>query len=1443
MLDLDELESARLLHDASDDAETLDRSILATAVIHCHEYRQFLLECLRLILKLSTDLDTDEDTRNVLRQLIDLILETKDGPARNGSLYAQKCMTAMSGVEKSLYSLAERVQSSLTLGQTSTYEHDEITTLQQLSLGQEHESLGAILTHLVKSNYTGVEDFHKILEHLPTVDRWNTLAAHYAPVLAAFTAQYGSPEGSGSLREARLLHNKIVVSKDTAPWALRNFQAAMISWWLAEYSGWYLDQPLGSPVQGVNLEAESQARSESFFQALRDGAFQCTLSLCSQIRPNDWHDPARNSLTALLLHETTSLPHEASLMSSYFQDLIMEQIEIFADAFITNMPDTLRRFQVEEDDQRIKLLSSLKPGVPSSVSEHDLHLERFMVIISYAFEHRTDAAQSFWADTESNLYGFLQWASKRQSTPRVGAFCEMLRGISEGENCATFAHNFLCEEGGFTSAKIRRSSPLAWAQIFAELDLYTSRIREYPTANLAAGQYIVKGQADDIDEPESAIMLETYLRLMSHVCRESTLARSWVLHHPTFRAMEVLLLLCSSAVPSRLRACAFAAVQALSTNKTVELGSSLWISLDQWVSGGSLLPPSSLKPAKVSNASAWAEATFNSMANEFEETNEFIRLLQVLVSPVADGPGLNDALPFPEWLGSTYRMPGIEPYIDFVLGKVFAIKMQELEGSPQLRILRWNVLNFIATCLGTFNEDLVILANRTTIAVDTAMNTSSLMAYVRFHPFSRVMEWMFNERVLAALFASAHQDITEISRSLPDSPLVLALLRSIDVMNLIMDLQSTYLDIARPLVKTQSSAYRKPVHSPSLASFEDSVAKNLGLIVDLGLYSGTGIQDLAISSIKLLQKFASSRKLNVQPLQGQAQSFSGNRLIGVLQQEEDLERIARPLILAMQFDTRELVQGPDSPGWVIKSVVLDFLNDCLAVSPNRPNLAHALLGFSCTGAGLDVEADGLFARSSSLFHAILRLVVEYPDGDETTMLSWALDLKQKGLQVLSTLWTSHLTSIFTLVELRASDFLFALFISQKPIEVSTGWDGQSVKDSEFISTSSAVAFEHYLQQRRLLIEYTSSELRLVSLEGAPSLQGRILSTLLGSTTMPTGEAVPNLTIFDLFDFAEVDFAQDATPPATNYFSGMDFSVSTGLGLDDIVHGYDLRMVEEMLALRHNELRKSGLMKDPTEEQVANTEAENLILYFHGQNIRHSLAFARVQTLKAWVDLMTLVVVKCDLDQGTRSTLTLQGLQVITPKLDQYALENTSDAVELACLVRTLLFQLNFNSSTLDKARAGDVAHDRLFQVFRTALRAISISDGNPLIREVLYNICHRYLTGMAEILDAPLRRQHNTQTIKATGERLIDIVCDDAYGGAGTCRVSALLLLNSLVLLAKSESSTYLVNSLVRTNFIVVIVEAIKDIPQELRETSARGKVLWIRLSMLEIKAYMESEW
>jgi len=1414
-LDLDEIEAASLLLQAQEQAGDLDRSPLATAIILFHQRRQLLLECLRISVEKSTVQEDDEALVTPFRELLSLVLLRSDGQPTSGSIYWRKCIASMSDIELWLQRVAENTQRFAITGQAMPAEFLEIMEFQRDSLIKQHESLSAIALWLVKANHTNVEDLHFLLSKMKIMDRYDAVLIHYLPVLASLITQCASSESHCSLRDARLLHKTITANKDSDAWPLRNFQASVIVIWLAEYSGRYLDQVLDADLQDVDLDAEADARSAHFMDLLKDGAFHFMLLVCQYVKGNEWADTTRQASTAFLVHDAPSLLPIIVPFQKYFQSILMEQMQAFVDTFITNMPDTLRKLKFEEDEQRRQLHGRLQ----LRPAEYELHLERFFIIISIAFEGYPEAAQAFWADTDGNLFGFLQWAAQRQSTPRAAAFCEMLRALSEGEDCGESAHKFLLEDSSPTSAKLRRNVSLGWNTIFNELEFYSSTIKERPTLYPAHISATGKSQVEQLVEPESAMMVECYLGLTAHIIRESTSARQWVLTNTNFNMHEHLLSLCRSAVDSRLRACAFKTLKAILTCKSRELGENIWLALDAWTSGG-ILPNSNLtRPNGIQGQTQTADQyVYEMISTGFEEPTAFVALLQALVEPVKEDIALHDSLSFPESLGAAYRMPGIDPYIDFVMGRVFAIKSVELQDPLQLQTMRWTCLNFAATCLSTFNEDLIIFANKSNIAVEAAIRTSSLSTYARMHPFARIMEWFFNEKVISALFQTLSQDIQEVNDSAIDSPLVLSLLRSIEIIDMIMSLQTTYLDIVRPIVKLQSGGKRTVVANAALASFEDAIQSHLDIVNFLGLYCGSGHQDLVLCSLKLLQKLSSSRKL-ANPVLGAKDRFSDrSRLITALEKQDAAESVSRSFISSMQLDARELEQGPDSPGLVIASHILNFLNTCLDAAAERPTIAHLLLGFSCYAHTLGVPAGGLFEEGRSLFHTILRFILELPEGTGENVISWIVAMRDDATQLLRKLWRSPLSAGLVIPQLRINDYFFAESLKNVTVNPRTLWDGRTFFDSQFFMSSSAVAFARSLQRRAAFFEHAAMELTSALGTGATSLKTRITTSLLGTTVLQDGRKLQNASVFDLLDFLEFDVTEgNLLLPVSQFFNIQDFSVckipTKGLG-----EAYDLKAAEQLFILRKHELRMSGKLSSANDEQQMNADAQNLTFCLDSNNRRLDILYAHTETLRSWVQLVVVMLASCDFDSTLRQKFGLQVLQLILPRLEQSYANDISNATILAQLGRLILQKPRSTSADLD------MTNEKFGQLFRIGLAGIQAPSAPVILRESLSQTCHQYLYGIIRVADASSARRYALQNVISMGDRLFEILCDDAYGGEGTHRTSALLLLEAFVALANQEKSKYVVEALTRLNFIHVIVNNIKDIPSELQGTDGSGE-------------------
>lgn len=1413
LLDLDELEAAKLYNLSLTRDSHLDRPPVVTSVITFHERRQYLVECLRLCFKIaSIDFETEDDNVKAATQgLISLVLERDSQRTGGAPSFWRKVLSSMEDGERSLQHVFERVQTMAITGQIQSEDFAEIMSFQRTSLIRQHESLAALACHLVTSGYVVSDDSQILLDKLKRLDRYDVMTVHYLPVLCSSITQFASNEGRCSAAEAAKMYHSITSQKDNDAWKLRSLQAAATAFWIAEYSGRFADEST-SPAPGLDSNAAQDNRSARFLEALHDGAFQFLLIVCEDVKNSPWYDPLRRGITAFLTQDSPALQFEPYACEVSFQELLMEQLQNFVEAFISNMPDTLRNLRSDEDDYR----RQTHGGLQSRTSEQPMHLERFYIITSFAFETFEQAADSFWTEADGNLHGFLVWASQRQSTPRVAAFCELLRAISWGKENGDYAHDFLLEEKN-AAGRLRRSSPLSWHHITSELEFYSNNVRGRPMLQLSKDE-----NQSMLVEPESDLMLECYLRLIAHLCHQSPKAREWFLSHTTFLLHEHLLLLCSSSIPSRLRGNAFSALASLLTGRTQDVWEGLWSALDAWIYGAGTNAPSLQRQNAVQSAPVASEkAILEAIATGFEEPNAFVRLLGDLVAPAADEICLNDALPFPEVLGTAYRMPGMESYVDFVLGRVFAQKSRELQDPLQLHIMRCSCLSFAVNCLSTFNEDLVVFANQSKLAIDSAMRTSSLAAYAKLHPFARTMEWFFNDSVINALFEAVDQDIREVTEAATDSPVNTGILLAIRVIDLVLSLQSAYFDVVRPMIKLQNTSRRAPVANSALASFEDAVLNNLGLIAKLGLYAGSGHQDLVIASLQLLQKLASSKKLAAPVATSDGRQLDRSRLITALERNGDSEVIARGLIEQMHPDQRLIEQGVDSSGFAIQLDILRFLNACLATVGDRPTIAHALLGFTCYAQTLDVTADSLFTSGGSLLHALIYYTTEMPDGDGTMLTPWLISAKALATGVIAKLLKSNLSSKFTREELRANDYLVVQWWSQAKIGPRTSWGGRNVEAPDFLIEDSGTAYVALLQKRSALLDHAAMELRSVSQEGLASLKSRILATLMGTANFLDGSEGPCLTLFDLIDFLDVESNEALALPESQYIDLHDLEACSA---DE--GRYDLSTAEQLLQLRSNEIRKSTPPLDEQQSLQLEADLANILQCLSANNRRLDVRASQIAVLKSWVQLLTIILTCADFTPPEKNAFILQSLQVILPRLDQSYADDIPSATLYAHIALALLHEADISSTTTDnRTIAAETANDRFFALFRIALAGLQDSSATSALRLTCAQICTQYLRGVSKPGGSnQSQRAMALQAIKARGEPLVEVLCDEAYAGTEENRVATLLLLGALVAVGNMEREKYLVEALARLNFVGVCVVGLKDMPSELQSGENSGK-------------------
>ncbi|KAK3990244.1 nucleoporin Nup186/Nup192/Nup205 [Cladorrhinum sp. PSN332] len=1424
-LDLDEFEAGRILLDcvAEGDPESQSRPLWECGVIRFHQERRFLLDCMRLCIEVSDDEDLDEPLKDAFGAAVEdkIFGVSRGGAPKTGApskRIIQRCMEAMQNVRAMLQSIVERAAARNVLEQVNLMkspDSQETFDFSKSSLVEQHECLASILHAAIEKRQADVNDFKQFIEFLKRTEKYDQFLVHFFPVTAAYITVFGSTDGMQDLQQARQLNAIICKPGDNETWAIQYLGAAFRAWWIAEYTGFYQDETQFD-FRGIDLDREFDERAKMFADSLKEGAFDFILAVAADCKTEEWQDPSRLGMRQWLQRKSPPLQSESFLFSHFFQQSLMVHLEVFIDAVITNLPELVRTLKTEEDEQRQL----------SQTHEQDLDLERFLIIISYAYEGRPDAAITFFEDPDSALFGFLQWASTKASTPLVSAFCEMFQCLASNEECATAAHSFLLDEGHQASGKMKRSQSLTWNQILKELDYFTVKLSERSSPSQIQVHRPSKPGGEQAEaEPESAMMLECYLRLIAKLAAESETARKKMIFD--YNIVDLLFKLASANVPSRLRACCFYGLQAMLVDKDAAVSELMWTFTDNWLVEDRTTPPAAQQQrvsyiAQSQTAQARMEAVFKDLSIGFEEPNAFVQLLTSLAAPYASSGGLNDTLPFGEHLGRAHRAPGVEAYVDYVVN-VFS-RSKEILDSAQLRMLRLSCLEFILVCLETFNEDLIVLGNETNVEIDKAMTTTDLATYVRLHPFARIMEWMFNDSAVNALVSTIHQDQMALGRASPDSPLVLSIQRAVQVMIKVLDLQETYLHLVRPIIKANSEQRKKSPANTASTSFEDGILNHLALVVDLGKYCNLGHNQLTLACLKLLEKISVSSKLISawNPEVGRP----GHRNKAIVQLERNGEGDIIAASLAADISSPiDPAQEAESENYIIKNFILDFLYESLRATPDQPTIAHLLLGFHCELTGLSVEQGGAFDLQKSLFHSLLTVAIELSVYQEDRgVRGYLVTLKHKILRIFQLLWKSPLSATLVMDELRATNFLFHMLLREIQIQPGLAWDDLEAANPEFLLSAASVAYIDYLGARAIIFEYIGKELCSVSQNRIPTIKRRIFDALAGQIALENQQTLTAPNIFDFFDFLNTDAQwDDVGTPTFKYYDQLDLSPCAEVHPDAGLQ-YNTRKVKECVQLKRNEFKDTlALLKIEALEEVEREEAL-LVEYLSFSNRRGMFNASRLKLLRAWANLLLVMFEANDIKGTPKMMFLLQALQAILPSLESVNSLGAAEAFELARVSKVLLYKLDFSGDAdpadNDKQSVGNLISDKLFQLFQICLNSIGKWASSAELRGIYYSICYRYLTGVVDqdhTRSASLAnaRAKTLKAIQVHGERLLNVICDDALGSDTNCQTAAMILLTALVHLSRSaddDNVANVIDLLNRLGFINVLVNSLKSI-------------------------------
>ncbi|KAK6533508.1 hypothetical protein TWF694_002447 [Orbilia ellipsospora] len=1412
-LSLDEVVAAELLLLGQEESTSLDREPRQAAIIIFHRRRHYIVECVRLILSLSDNEDLDSELRDILKASAMAI-------AAKAAKFGEKIIATMGNIRDWIKQLADKLRLATFHNLINAGDLKDALWLQANALSQQHQALALSLTSLISLEQCGLPELNGIVAALKSQKEYDVLLVHQIPAFLSIVSFVLSPSTKNTVTEIKQKQAEFVRSSKDDRWDLQFLHAAVHLYWFTEMNGLARDAPATLPIQ-VDYQKDIHDPCKL---ALADGALDFIMAVAADTNITSQVEASRNEFRRFLQTKTPIQATDMVGLLPYFRKTMNDQLENFMDSFISNMADILKEIKsIEEEDHLIQ-------------RESAYNLERFFLLIGFVFRNRSDAGMTFWNDRESNLYGFLTWASQRQTPMMAAAYCDMLSSLAFGPDSAQKTDQFLTEETPqqHQTQKIRRPQHVSWDYIFQSLQYYVSQLRPRPEPTPPTiGYRGIPAPIEPLElDEESVRVIDAYLRLITQVITFNDAARDRIFESSNALLIPTLMEMLDSPLPATLIASIFNTIAGFCINKSETDNTQLWDAIDKWILNP--LPHSgpALQPLRTKPNGYVTFLKSEIVTKSFPSALAFVKLMTALVRPV--DPSSTDVLPFPENLGTSSRLPGIDFYVDSVVELLTeADAISKSNGQKQLSdndclLLQTACLEFILTSLSSFDDQLIVVANTAPIPVDAVIQTSDLATYVKLHPFSRLMDHLFSESVLGSLFSIIRRGVESADGAKEDSPLIQSLLMTVHIMTIIMDKEHTYLEVVRPQLWKDDSALRKSVANTALSSFETAVLYHLSIVVHLGLLGGMEHSTLAVASLKLLTRLAASNVITKTPTSHFSRTSGKNRLLTITDSEGESRRIAFGFIncLEKRIDTSTVLEGQVHPDIVVKLEILSFLNTCLASTPDKPTLAHLILGFSVNDNVIEIseEASGI-GSGTSVFHSVLNIANSWEERDEqgTTFDGELIALKRMALTILHFLWKSKLTSSDTLYILRENKFFFAQFSQEAVINNSTLWDGIPFLSPDFFFNTSADCCRAYIECRTYILDYLALELRQMSLLGASSSLNAYYLCLMGVTDA-FDSRLNHSNILDYLDFLELDVDGGFAPPEVSYFGGLNFTPYLRSAAGQEVERYNLDNVRSMLQLKKAEIKKSGRGGEEVEE-IMDVEIDTIAIYLQQDNNSRQYKVSRILCLQHWCRLAVAVLETALSDPVTKSSYIMQALQTIIPKLEQYCGSDERITAELTIVAQSLISNLDFASINLGRDRGADVAHDRLYQLFRLSLRGAQSPIASAKVREDFYDILCRYLDGMAGLsTQLSILNRRSLQTIRGSGERFLEILCNDAYVGAGTCKLLALNLLDALVALGQEEESTYIIDVLKRQNLIVVLVQSLRGLDQEALQVTDGGE-------------------
>ncbi|XP_039471701.1 nuclear pore complex protein Nup205 isoform X3 [Oreochromis aureus] len=1124
------------------------------------------------------------------------------------------------------------------------------------------------------------------------------------------------------------------------------------------------------------------------------------------------------------------------------EEFYIRRVHSLITDFLALMPMKVKqlRNRADEDARLVHMSLQMDSELPSSLRKD---LDHLMILIGEFYSKDPfglELGLEFWCPTESlqhtSLQGsYLGMALQRPPHKQVVlskfvrqmgdllpstlyiSYLRMLKGLANGPQCAHYCFSLLKTNGAAHSDNIQgvSGSPVSWEHFFHSLMLYHENLRrDLPNPDSAHYRHPpLRGITQR--EMEG---LTSFLQLLTTIITWSENARLALCEHPQWTPVVVMLGLLQCSVPPVLKAELLHCLAAF--GKSPEIAASLWQSLEYTQILQTVRAPGQRQAAGI-------EVELNEIESSCEEyplTRSFCHLISTLV----EGS-------LPVNLGAGLRVPGFQPYLNFLRDSVFLPFPTRAYRRPAEK---WEVADSV---LEVFHKLLRDYEPQPSDFVQEIVELQGEQVPAHKPPGHSIMFHLLNDSPMLALCLSLLEEgVRQLDTYAPfpgKKHLESAVLHCLCLLDLALQKEAVFMDLLR---ESQASLLVSPLEQ--LLQGVSPQTRRADHIVNIAryLYHSSSNPEAAFQSAKILRRIANYPNIQIR-LVGDFthdQAVSHKLMAGFVEclDNEDAE----------EGTEKDDIDSQKKVARIRHETQIHILNLLItSLELKAPNLALYLLGYEVKKpvSSTNLQDPGVLGCPRSCLHAILsRLQRGTEKRSGPALTQQAPHLAELCYQVIYQLCACPDTSGPTMRYLRTSqDFLFS-----------------HLQHLPFILPSNQIAA---LSQMSWLMKTAAIELRVTSLNRQRSHTQRLVSLLLDDQPhaqhAADGESGMEDETRSVSGFLHFDTVSKVRRKLLSVLDAIDFSqdmpellqldffertqieqvISNCEHVNEQGHTVcNVKLLHRVLVAEVNALQgMAAIGQRPLLMEEVNSILQQVV---ERNRVRRSLS-AKRHALQSWRSLVETLLTACpaDLIPADERQLIIRDLL-----LDLHDKVLSEDAAgELMPIVAGAVFTLtaHLSQSVLSEQQQGvgleassgfaSIANSALHLILRKLLDFIlSTGGGYQRLRAHLYGSLLYYLqiaqkpeepdtlqTGKAmwERLTAPedgfskLQRE-NLAIIESYGKALMEVVCRDACDGHEISRMLAMAVLDRILSIDRQNQwLLYICNS----GYLRSLVESLRQ--------------------------------